>query len=211
MGLDAYNVLYADAKKWLEQGWVDYIAPQLYWRIDQTKQSYPALLQWWTSINPQHRHIYAGNTLARLDGKAWKRTEIDKQVRISRSLFNNLSWGNIFFDVDAIVDNRQALADKLRNTLYNQPALVPTMSWQNNVTPSPPTNIKVNNRKLGWDAAKTPDIRSWALYRQSRDTWQLHRVLSRGTNFATVRPGTYAVSAVDRMANESLGTVISVV
>ncbi len=33
-GLDAYDVLYADAKKWLGQGWLDSIAPQLYWRID---------------------------------------------------------------------------------------------------------------------------------------------------------------------------------
>jgi uncharacterized lipoprotein YddW (UPF0748 family) len=209
-GLDAYNELYADSKKWLEQGWVDYIAPQLYWRTDQAKQSYPTLLQWWTSVNPQKRHIYAGNTLGQLDGKAWKSDEIDKQVRISRSLLTSLSLGNIFFDVDAIVENRQAIAEKLKNTLYNQPALAPTMSWRKNTPPSPPTNVQVSNRRLGWDAAKTPDTRSWALYRQSGDTWQLQRVLSRGTNFATVTPGTYAICAVDRLANESLGTVISV-
>ncbi len=210
-GLDAYNVLYADAKKWMEQGWVDYIAPQLYWRINQTRQSYPTLLKWWTSINPLQRHIYAGNNLAQLDGKSWKSSEIDQQVRISRSLLENLSLGNVFFDVDSIVDNRQAIADKLRYSLYNQPALPPTISWQQTLLPSPPTNLQFNNRKLGWDGEfKNPDIRCWTLYRQNGDTWQLQRVLSKGTNFATVGPGTYAVCKVDKMANESLGRVILV-
>jgi hypothetical protein len=35
-------------------------------------------------------------------------------------------------------------------------------------------------------------------------------VLSAGTTFATVQPGTYAVCAVDRLANESEGVVITV-
>ncbi|MDJ0737319.1 MAG: family 10 glycosylhydrolase [Nostocaceae cyanobacterium] len=210
VGLDAYDKLYADAKKWLELGWVDYIAPQLYWRTDQTRQSYSALLKWWTSINPQRRHIYTGNNIAQLDGKAWKNTEIDKQVRISRSLEGNLSLGNIFFSVSSIMENRQGIADRLKSSLYNQPALIPTIAWRSNIPPSPPTNLRFIPPRLNWDEASNPDIRSWSLYRQSGNNWTLQRVLSRGTNFATVTPGTYAVCAVDRMGNESVGVVISV-
>ena len=39
--------LYADSKYWLQQGWVDFLAPQLYWQIDPPAQSYPTLLDWW--------------------------------------------------------------------------------------------------------------------------------------------------------------------
>ena len=52
-GLDAYTTLFADARKWLADGWVDYFSPQLYWRIDAPQQSYPALLAWWANV-PGH-------------------------------------------------------------------------------------------------------------------------------------------------------------
>ena len=209
-GLDAYQVLYADSKKWLEQGWIDYVAPQLYWRTDQTKQSYPVLLKWWTDVNSKQRHIYAGNNIGQLDGKAWKDEEIEKQVKISRNLANNLSLGNIFFSMSSISENRQGIGDTFRSSIYNQPALAPTMPWRNSIPPAPPAGLQVANRRLSWQPGDNRDIRSWTLYRRSGDNWTLQRVLSKGTTFATVEAGSYAVCAVDRFANESAGVVITV-
>lgn len=209
-GLDAYGVLYADSKKWLEQGWVDYLAPQLYWRTDQTQQSYPVLLKWWTEVNSQRRHIYAGNNIGQLDGKAWKSEEIEKQIKISRNQAGDLSLGNIFFSVGSIIENRQDISDIFQNSLYAKPALVPTMSWRSTTAPPPAKELQVNNRRLSWQPGDNQPVRSWTLYRQSDSNWTLQRVLSAGTTFATVQPGTYAVCAVDRLGNESLGVVISV-
>ncbi|WP_193196885.1 glycoside hydrolase family 10 protein [Nostoc sp. MG11] len=209
-GLDAYNVLYADAKKWLEQGWIDYIAPQLYWRTDQTQQSYSALLKWWTQVNTKQRHVYAGNNLTEPSNKSRESDEIEKQVKISRSQAGQFSLGNIFFNLGVLTENSQGIADKFQSLLYNKPALPPTLSWQNTTPPPPPTELQVNNRKLSWQSGDTQPVRSWTLYRQSGDTWILQRILSAGTTFATVQPGTYAVCAVDRLANESVGVVISV-
>ncbi|HEX9938601.1 MAG TPA: family 10 glycosylhydrolase, partial [Longimicrobium sp.] len=48
-GLDQYAGLYADARKWLREGWTDYFVPQLYWPIARTGQSYPVLLDWWAN------------------------------------------------------------------------------------------------------------------------------------------------------------------
>lgn len=208
-GLDAYNVLYADAKKWLEQGWVDYLAPQLYWRTDQTQQSYPVLLKWWTEINSKRRHIYAGNNIGQLDGKAWKNDEIEKQVKISRNQTGE-SLGNIFFSVSSIIENRQDISGTFQNSLYNTPAIAPAMSWQTATAPPPPKELQVSNRRLSWQPGDNQPVRSWTLYRQSGTSWTLQRILSAGTTFATVQPGTYAVCAVDRLANESQGVVISV-
>ncbi|PMB01624.1 hypothetical protein CI592_17625, partial [Fischerella thermalis CCMEE 5328] len=208
-GLDAYNVLYADAKKWLEQGWIDYIAPQLYWRTDQSQQSYSALLKWWTQINIKQRHVYAGNNLTEPNNKSRESDEIEKQVKISRSQAEQLSLGNIFFNVGVLMENSQGIADKLQ-LLYNKPALPPTLSWQNSTPPAPPTALQVSNRKLTWKPGDNSQIRSWTVYRQSGDTWTLQRVLPASTTFATVEPGTYAICAVDRLANESAGAVIGV-
>ena len=52
-GLDAYATLYADSRKWLANGWVDYLAPQLYWAIDPPDQSFPVLLRWWARAKRQ--------------------------------------------------------------------------------------------------------------------------------------------------------------
>src|SRR5437764_12898204 len=59
-GFDQYAKLYADAKLWLNKGWVDYWTPQLYWPIDKKEQSFPKLLDWWVSQNTQHRHVWPG-------------------------------------------------------------------------------------------------------------------------------------------------------
>jgi uncharacterized lipoprotein YddW (UPF0748 family) len=50
-GFDAYSKLYADSRKWLMKGWVDYFAPQLYWSIASEEQSFPVLLKWWSQQN----------------------------------------------------------------------------------------------------------------------------------------------------------------
>ncbi|MEH2310950.1 MAG: family 10 glycosylhydrolase [Nostoc sp.] len=210
-GLDAYNVLYADSKKWLEEGWIDYIAPQLYWRTDQPQQSYFALLKWWTQVNTKQRHVYAGNNLTEPSNKSRESDEIEKQVKISRSQAGQLSLGNIFFNLAVLRENSQGIADKFQSLLYNKPALPPTLSWQDTTPPPPPIGLQVNNRKLSWQPGDNQPVRSWTLYRQTGDTWTIQRILSAGTTFATVQlAGTYAVCAVDRLANESVGIVITV-
>ena len=57
-GFDQYAKLYADAKLWLNEGWVDYFTPQLYWPIGQEKQSFPRLLGWWAKENTRGRHVW---------------------------------------------------------------------------------------------------------------------------------------------------------
>ena len=208
-GLDAYSELYADSQKWLESGWVDYLAPQLYWRIDQTAQSYPVLLKWWTENNSKGRHIYAGNTLAQLNETSWKLQEIDKQVEISRSLISNLSLGNIFFSMNALQKNRQGISDTFKADFYAKPALVPVMHWLKTLPASPPAGLEVRSlASLHWNA--NGDVRSWTLYKQEGDSWKLQQILPGATTSATVAPGTYALCAVNRTAVESGGVVVSV-
>ncbi|MFB2647124.1 family 10 glycosylhydrolase [Raphidiopsis sp. BLCC-F218] len=210
VGLDPYSVLYADSKKWLQEGWIDYLAPQLYWRTDQTQQSYETLLKWWTEVNTKQRHVYAGNNIGQLDGKVWKNSEIEKQIVISRNLRNNFSLGNIFFSMKSLAENRQGIGEQFKQVYYPRPSIVPTMSWRNQTPPPPPENITFQDGKLNWQRGDNRSVRSWTLYRQTGDSWTIQRILSAGTTFATVQPGTYAVCAVDRLGNESLGVTITV-
>jgi uncharacterized lipoprotein YddW (UPF0748 family) len=205
-GLDQYEVLYADPKKWLEEGWVDYLAPQLYWRIDPPAQSYPILLKWWTENNPKNRHIYAGNRLSMLDSKNWPISEYERQVEITRNNTPQLPSGNIFYNMKVFTENRLSVVDAFKTTIYPNLALVPTMPWLDDVPPALPTGVAAKAGKLTWNTA-IGDIRSWTLYQQQGDRWKLIRILGAATTSVTVEPGTYALCSVDRMNNESAGVI----
>jgi hypothetical protein len=84
------------------------------------------------------------------------------------------------------------------------------MPWKSSATPTPPKNLKFVDGKLNWHPGDDQSVRSWTLYVQSGQNWTIKRILSAGTTFATVTPGTYAVCAVDRLGNESEGVMISV-
>lgn len=208
-GLDAYNELYLDSKKWLAEGWVDYFAPQLYWRIEPPAQSYPVLLKWWVENNPKERHLYIGNNISLLDGKSWTFDEIARQVQITRSFKEKLALGNIFYSMKSFNENREGIFDNFKASTYTTPALVPEMTWLNPTPPAPPTGVAVKNRNIIWNPASR-EIRSWALYQQNGERWVLMQILPAATVSISVQPGNYALCAVNRMASESKAVVVSV-
>jgi uncharacterized lipoprotein YddW (UPF0748 family) len=210
VGMDQYEAIYADVKLWLEKGWVDYLAPQLYWRIDPPQQSYPVLLQWWSDHNPFRRHIYAGNYLSKLDGSSWPISEFERQVEISRAGADKLSLGNIFFSMKVFKENRLGVNDRFRSQLYTTPALAPTMPWLDATPPQSPTGVSLNGRNLTWNRDSSNEVRSWTLYQQVGNNWQLKQIFNAQTTSANLAPGTYALCAADRLANESAGVVVSV-
>jgi uncharacterized lipoprotein YddW (UPF0748 family) len=129
-GFDAYTELYADARRWLREGWVDYFAPQLYWSMAQEAQSYPALLRWWTQQNDFSRHIWPGNYTNRVgepSRTAWLTPEIEAQIDATR--VDPGASGNIHFSAKVFLEDRDSLATRLGARLYLGPALVPASPW----------------------------------------------------------------------------------
>jgi uncharacterized lipoprotein YddW (UPF0748 family) len=208
-GLDAYDQLFADALKWLQQGWVDYLSPQLYWRIDPPAQSYPVLLNWWAAQNTRQRHIYVGNNVGQLDGKAWELTEIERQITITRQHPSEFVLGNIFFSMSTLLDNREGVSDRFRTETYRVPALSPVMPWLSSGAPPLPAGVRSNNGQLSWNGAPA-GVRSWTLYRRSQNQWTLQQILPATTQNVTVPAGTYALCAANRLSQESRGVMVTV-
>jgi len=204
-GLDQYDALFADPLKWQREGWVDYLAPQLYWPIDQYAQSFSALLEWWTQNNPQNRHIYAGMNLVKLGESGWTVVEFDRQVALTR----RWAEGGIYYNMDPLLENRLGILDYFRNTLYKDPAIVPTQPWVNSSPPQPPEDVRVVNNTIVWKPA-AGHIRAWTIYQKNGDNWKLLRIRDASVKQTSVFPGTYAVCSVDRFANESRGVVVAV-
>jgi uncharacterized lipoprotein YddW (UPF0748 family) len=129
-GLDQYTELYADAKKWLNEGWLDYITPQLYWAVDKPQQRYDHLIEWWAQQNTEGRHLWAGNYTSKVsftNSSAFTTSEILEQIRLTRA--QRGATGNVHFSMKVFMDDPDNLNARLRNDAYAVPALVPATSW----------------------------------------------------------------------------------
>lgn len=135
-GFDQYARLYADARKWLRAGWLDYIAPQLYWAVESPGQPFQPLLEWWVQESWAGKHVWPGLYLTRIEADGgWSPEEIVRQVRIVRD--NERSGGAIHFSMVGIQQNRQGVAERLREQVYTEPAVPPATPWRVGSTPAP--------------------------------------------------------------------------
>ena len=131
-GFDQYEVLYADARKWLNEGWVDYYSPQLYWPISRINLSYPVLLGWWSGENKKDRHLWPGISTGSLRGEEGINEAID-QIMVTRGMVPD-SPGVVHWSIGSMVSNPM-LAEALAEGPYREPALVPSSPWlSNNIT-----------------------------------------------------------------------------
>ena len=216
-GLEAYDHLYADSRKWLNSGWVDYFSPQLYWPIDQKAQSYPVLLKWWTEQNHHGRHLWPGNNAARV-GSAWAPEEIVRQIQSSRST-DGVS-GNVLWSVNSLTQNRGKLADSLAQTVYTLPALVPASPWLDKTAPQKPRmvigkDLDARQFNLHWEAADARPIAWWILQARVAGRWateilpgtQSSRIITRHGSPTILGPEFLAITAVDRFGNTSPANV----
>lgn len=117
-GFSQYDKLYADVELWLREGWLDYLAPQLYWPRAQAAQAFEPLLQSWQALNPLGRSIHPGLFTSRIDAtpQSWQPEEIVGQIASVRRLAPGS--GHIHFSMAALAQNRRGIADALRNGPY---------------------------------------------------------------------------------------------
>ncbi len=127
-GLNAYAELYADSRKWLRDGTIDYLAPQLYWETARKGQSFPVLLNWWKSQNAKNRHIWAGIAPYRIGSNTnFTAEEIANQIKLTKNSAQTL--GAIHFSFKSLRNDLGGIQKSLREKVYAKAALIPQSSW----------------------------------------------------------------------------------
>ena len=201
-GFDAYDKLYADARKWLVNGWVDYFAPQLYWAIEPREQSFPVLLDWWNEQNPKQRHIWPGMSTTKVRG-SWKPDEIIAQIR--RASQQPVSAGHVHWNMKSLMHSTE-LGAALQRGAYAEPALIPACKWLDSTPPGKPrltAAIGNSSVKLSWESAPPELSRLWVLQYRRSGAWTT-RFLSADSQTQILDgelPDLLALSAVDRTGN----------
>ena len=214
-GFSQYDKIYADAEFWLSKGWLDYVAPQLYWPIDQAPQAFPVLLETWARENTQSRHLWPGLFTSRIDrsSKSWQPEEIVRQIGLAREHAG--AGGHIHFSMIALLQDRRGIATLLKAGAYATAALIPATPWlgaqvpdaprlslQQSQDPSVPDRVLIRT-------ADDPSVNRFSIWTRYGAKWVYavqaasQTALSLETDPTLGKPDTIVISCVNRLGIES--------
>jgi uncharacterized lipoprotein YddW (UPF0748 family) len=201
-GMDAYETIYADSRKWLAEGWVDYLAPQLYWTVGSREQSFPRLLDWWRAQNVKGRHVWPALADSSV-GTKFSVAEISRQLQIIR---RNNDPGAAHFHLRNVLDN-PALTAALRSE-YAAPALIPASPWINATNPPVPVGLSVhpgNPTRVQWQNPFGREPMDWLVQARVNGIWTTQIFPGPRTDgyLDTLNPDVVVLRAVDRLGNLS--------
>ncbi len=205
--LDAYGQLYADSRRWLQEGWCDYLSPQLYWPIDLPAQSFPVLYDWWVRQNRAGHHLWPGLASERI-GPQRSAQEIARELAITRGEAKDP--GQLFWDMKSLMRDVGGIDAILRDGAYHEPALVPASPWLGADPPSAP-RLNVESNRVSWKTTGDIPARWWAVQMKTGAEWK-YQLLPAGRDSVILVEGTKvaAVRAIDRFGNASPAAEISV-
>lgn len=224
-GLQNYDDLYADVLLWAEKGWVDYLAPQLYWPLDKQIAPSRHLAKWWND-NVRGADVYIGTdvrqTMTTADTKAGKKDELDTKIKLSRELPN--VGGNIWWHGYWVTDNLNGVADRLASD-YQSTLALPPVYGNPELKPQRVLNGKITSENgksfISWEAPavgknpKDTDPIRFAVYEfypgeeiTLSDPEAMISVTSQNKVHISEKPSelsghTFAITTIDRMNRES--------
>ena len=116
-GVQNYDDLYADILLWVDKGWIDYVAPQIYWNQGFNLAEYNTLVKWWSDVVAGSKtDLYIGQAAYKV--KEWKNSdELINQIYFNRD-FSNVK-GSIFFSYKSLLDNPKEVTFNLVEGPYN--------------------------------------------------------------------------------------------
>jgi len=208
-GFSQYDSLYADVELWLQRGWVDYLAPQLYWPIDQKAQAFATLLAYWSAQNTAGRHLWPGLYTSAVISttKSWKPDELLNQISLVRA--HTADAGHIHFSMIALQRDGQGFSTRLRSDLYAAPALVPATPWLRSSAFAPRTPQLARGKNSDGSPALrlTIGTHAWSL----RQPPALFAVWKRYGSLWKISVLPAADATIDLAPDPALGAVSSVV
>lgn len=158
-----YTTIYSDPLAWLEEGTIDYISPQLYWKTNHTTNPFGPLTNWWSYIAEHFgRHHYASHNIYFMEKTNTKADwdEILQQIRYSRQYNRQNAPGVNFYSAKYIDGPKcKGLADYLSQTLFTHKALEPAMPWHSKTNYDAPANLAYSGGTLSWTGVNKKLVR----------------------------------------------------
>ena len=208
-GFSQYDRLYANVELWFARGWLDYLAPQLYWPSGRPAQDFAVLLEYWAGQNRKKRHLWPGLFASAINDtpQSWSPDEILRQIALVHA--QPKAGGQVLFSMVALMQDRHGLATQLAAGPYAQPALVPATPWLGRKNPAAPALEKTSAAQATIRPGAGVSAALFAIWRHQGAQWrfsaqpaaELAVDLAADPMFGPV--DRLVVSAVDRLGNES--------
>ncbi|WP_280891555.1 family 10 glycosylhydrolase [Streptomyces sp. LBL] len=128
-GVQTYDDLHADTRRWVREGWIDYIVPQLYWNIGFAAADYAELLRWWADVAKGSRtKLYLGEALYKAGDPAqpaaWQDpAELSRHLTLARD--HPQARGHVFFAAKEVAADRIGAMARVVADHYTKPAKPP--------------------------------------------------------------------------------------
>jgi len=199
--------------KWMKEGWVDYLAPQLYWPTTRTAQAFDKLVAWWGTLPSGGRSIFVGQDATRIGDADWPLTEYDAQMNLIAAQRSNGVLGSIFFSAKPLVEDELGLRTALAKEHWSKPATTPRLA----VAPALAAgelepSIARDARRIVVTPPAGAHLRAIAVY--SATDGALVRLVPAADAPATttidLEEGRWAISAIDRFGREGRGRPVDV-
>ena len=163
-GLDDYDVQACNTVEWVKGGFVDYIAPQLYWSTQLAAQDYDVLAEWWakdvcenfSNKLPNGKKVHFFSSQAAYHAYDGYRgyddgvLEVKRQIESNRANLSSGYTGSVFYNTTAYVK----MYSELASSHFPYKALPPAMDWKAAETLSKPTNLTLTGTILSWEHSK---------------------------------------------------------
>lgn len=167
-GITNYDVLYANVTKWVEQRWVDYIVPQIYWESGHPAANFDVLSRWWAGLPHRGVHFFVGHAVFKINTgtKSWDNgMEMPAQIEKVRATAG--LEGSVFFSYRQFNRDLLGLRAAMTERLYRQRALSPLELRENGATDIEISRLRFKRGKLTWqvDPKDRGRIRFFAIYR----------------------------------------------
>jgi uncharacterized lipoprotein YddW (UPF0748 family) len=205
VGFNQYDQLYADAEKWLREGWCDYFTPQLYWNIASKGQPFEPLLRFWVGENARGRHIWPGTSVSRVGSEGYPPEEFSNQVKVVRQTEG--ADGIVLFSDRPLMANKEGIATHLSQTVFREPALVSPSPWLDHEAPGRPRIEQAIGSGRGHQIEVFPGSGEppflWAVRRKAEGGWTFDVFPATKETLVLAIEGETVVWAVDRLGNAS--------
>jgi hypothetical protein len=202
----------------MQAGKVDYIAPQLYWKITGA-QDYNILSQWWNDqASMYNRPVFTGHAWYKMiDVNNWAASEIEEQIKLNRLPLRENIRGEIGYRTLQIMQDSKGLKTALQQGLYRYKAYPPAYKWLDSICPNAPMRIRLEGDTLRWDTplpATDGDIADKYVVYSYSDASQLASMAGDGKRVLDIVASNklyipnapyanYVVTALDKNNNES--------
>ena len=212
-GLESYSAIYCDPIAWINGGYIDYIAPQLYWRFTTSVARYDTLVRWWnTAVDGTDVDLLISHGVYNYDTWENPEDELRCQVQFARS---ELGYrGSILYGYASLIANTHGLLDETKEVFETKNVYTDAVSNGRDLIISIPYNGSyidgANTFVIGTSDPTEPlYVDGKPVGRTKSGYFSLYLPLNEGKNtFIFSHKGTDTEYVINKGVKSSSGTIV---